>query len=226
MRSARWPSFSIRIFHDEYISEHARYHGYYGPLPLIQEMTRGVTDGLIVDVGANIGMVTMYSAALGHRVIAFEPLEENYAMALASLSLNPGFKDRVRLYQRVAHWDSRPLTLARNPTVTAGVRNSGCATLDPSRLDGVEGEGGYTVLPLTVDAAVGPSEVVQVLKIDVEGCACHVLRSAERLIAAMRVLFLEMELPRDVCGCDHVADMTWLMGLGYVPLVVQGNRLD
>ena len=51
------------------------------------------------------------------------------------------------------------------------------------------------------------------LKVDVEGCACHVLRSARELINSMRVGAMELEmLPRDVCGCDYESDVKWLLG--------------
>ena len=74
-------------------------------------------------------LVRRYAAALGHRVIAFEPLEENYRMALASVHMNQGFSSRVMLFQRAAHWGTEPLVLARNPTNTHGFRNSGAAPL-------------------------------------------------------------------------------------------------
>ena len=50
------------------------------------------------------------------------------------------------------------------------------------------------------------------MKVDVEGCQCHVLKSAEKLLGSGRVRYLMMEVtPMNVCGCNHKESMTTLL---------------
>ena len=57
-----------------------------------------------------------------------------------------------------------------------------------------------------------PARYVDLLKIDVEGCQCHVLRSAKRTLQEHRVKYIMIEVtPMNVCGCDHEASMNELL---------------
>jgi len=52
-----------------------------------------------LDVGANIGYFTLWAAALGHKVIAVEPMKKNIAQLRASVCLNgPAFASNIQLY--------------------------------------------------------------------------------------------------------------------------------
>ena len=42
----------------------------------------------VIDVGANIGVFTLYAAATGGRVYAYEPMPENYELLLRNLKRN------------------------------------------------------------------------------------------------------------------------------------------
>lgn len=65
---------------------------------------------------------------------------------------------------------------------------------------------------LTVVVGALSARYVDLLKIDVEGCQCHVLRSAKRALAEQRVRFIMIEVtPMNVCGCNHEASMTELL---------------
>jgi len=54
-------------------------------------------DSVFFDVGANIGVFSVYAAALGHRVHAFDPVAENHATLQKNLELN-GFGPRAACY--------------------------------------------------------------------------------------------------------------------------------
>ena len=54
--------------------------------------------GLVLDVGANLGYFTLVAAAMGHRVIAFEPMNFNLRRLASSLRRND-FASNVTVYQ-------------------------------------------------------------------------------------------------------------------------------
>ncbi|XP_042457932.1 uncharacterized protein LOC122042065 isoform X2 [Zingiber officinale] len=69
----------------------------------LQEFLEGKErdEGLVVDVGANVGMATFAAAAMGFRVVAFEPVFENLQRICDGMFLNRA-GDRVTLYAAAA----------------------------------------------------------------------------------------------------------------------------
>lgn len=59
--------------------------------------------GLIVDVGGNFGWFTLYSLALGCRVVVFEPIPAYREVMQLGISLNPGFGERVTVHPNVVY---------------------------------------------------------------------------------------------------------------------------
>ena len=59
--------------------------------------------GLVVDVGGNFGWFTLYSLALGCRVVVFEPIPAYQEVMRLGVSLNPGFADRIVLHGNVVY---------------------------------------------------------------------------------------------------------------------------
>ena len=55
-----------------------------------------------VDIGANIGWLSLNMAALGVQVIAFEPMKKNFEMFQSTLkkkmNVEKGISDRIKLY--------------------------------------------------------------------------------------------------------------------------------
>lgn len=56
-----------------------------------------VQDPLVLDVGANIGATSLWLAALGYRVHAFEPAARNFALMHCSYVINPSLHDTMWL---------------------------------------------------------------------------------------------------------------------------------
>lgn len=54
-------------------------------------------DSVFFDVGANVGVFSVYAAASGHRVHAFDPVAENHATLQKNIELN-GFGTRAACY--------------------------------------------------------------------------------------------------------------------------------
>jgi len=138
------------------------------------------SDDLFADVGANVGSYTVLAgAAIGSRVIAFEPAEEAFSWLILNLDLN-------KISEHVE---------ARREAVGAKVGTvSFTSGLDTTnRIDA----NGTISLPITMlDLAC--SRVPALIKIDVEGYEADVLRGAERILNDQTALAVVMELNDDV----------------------------
>jgi FkbM family methyltransferase len=60
----------------------------------------GIASGIVfLDVGANLGLFSLYAAATGvGKVLAFEPLSANAGLFIASILRNRGFAKKIQLY--------------------------------------------------------------------------------------------------------------------------------
>ena len=67
-------------------------------------------DGIVVDVGANVGMATFAAAAMGFRVAAFEPVYENLQRICDGVFLN-------RAWKRVAEFHAAASDRIGNVTI-------------------------------------------------------------------------------------------------------------
>ena len=155
-------------------------------------------DGLIVDVGGNVGWFTLYSLALGCRVAVFEPIPAFQEVMRLGLSLNPGFASRVTLYSNVVY-DAPGTYQLRVPRITGrGGKRLG--------MTGMVGSAGilktdWTAKATMVDAAsVRIDDILDrdvcLLKADGEGYEPQVLQTAQRLLSARNVPALQLELTR------------------------------
>ena len=160
---------------------------------------------LVVDVGANLGYFSLMAAAMGCRVIAFEPMERNVARFLASIARN---RAAITLYQNaVAHQAGRVVALrpthaatnyGNGQIITAGAED---ATTTTVRLDDV-----------------GITGTIDLLKIDVEGFELSVLDGARRLLCAgaiRRVVLEWSDATRANPECPAREGLRRLVAVGY-----------
>lgn len=122
----------------------------------------------VLDVGANIGVVTIPLAAKGARVIAYEVLGENVRFLEAGLRANR-LEDRVTV-RNVAAWES---------TVRLSFTGSSAwARVVPG--------GKPTHQAVEIDTDLSPTTNVTAVKLDVEGSEVHVLRGMSGLLKDQR----------------------------------------
>ena len=67
-------------------------------------------DGLVVDVGANLGWFSLLSASMGCRVLAFEPVPALGALLAASAEKN-NLSSRITLHRAVVSADTSPVAM-------------------------------------------------------------------------------------------------------------------
>jgi FkbM family methyltransferase len=135
---------------------------------------RALADGgLFVDVGANVGLYTIWAAELGAEVIAVEPAIDTFGLLQENIALN-GYQVTAVRAAAGAH-----LGTAR---FTAGLDAGNC--LDPA--------GPVETELVTVDSLAAGRHVTG-LKIDVEGFELDVLRGCADALADGRIGLIQLE---------------------------------
>jgi len=137
--------------------------------------------GTLVDVGANVGTMTLIGAKRG-KVYAFEPLPAIAERLEDNVALN-GFGERVFIIRSAAS-DSE-----------GEVRFKEQASNDSNRGTGsIRGDGNLIVKTTTIDAVVPPTEHVDVIKIDAEGHDARVLIGAQKTIERCKPVLIVEDL--------------------------------
>lgn len=138
--------------------------------------------GTVVDIGANIGAVSIYAAARGARVIAVEPEPSNADMLRRNIALN-GYDGQILCHQ------------------LAVTDRAGHAFIAPnhggSRLTSGSG---WEVETVTLDQlfVLAAVDDCSVLKIDVEGAEYDIIAGASMdTLARVRFLTLEFDAAPD-----------------------------
>jgi FkbM family methyltransferase len=129
---------------------------------------------LFIDVGANIGLYTIYAVERGARTIAVEPDPVNAERIRENLAAN-GYRAEVIEMAADAVAGTVGFTThlnERNHLIT-------------------DGRQGRCVAATTLDDLIG--ERTAMVKIDVEGAEDRVLRGAERALAERRIPLLQLE---------------------------------
>jgi FkbM family methyltransferase len=183
--------------------------------PCTVEWIAGFAPGeVLVDVGANVGMYTIWSAVTrGVRVFAFEPESQNYALLNRNILAN-GLDGRVKAYC-VALSDRSGLGELHLSQFIAG---GSCHSLDervdfrhePMRPAYTQGCVSATLDELVAGGKVPPPDHI---KIDVDGFEPQVVGGAERTIRSGRVRSLLIEINRNLD--DHMALVRRLDGWGF-----------
>jgi FkbM family methyltransferase len=158
-----------------------------------------VGGGLFLDVGANVGAYTIWTAECGAEVMALEPAADTFGLLLENIALN-GY--RVTAIQAAAG--------ARCGTArfTAG-RDAG-NHLDPC--------GPVETRLVTIDSLIGQRRVAG-MKVDAEGHEIDVLRGWTRALCERRIGLIQLEwnaMSQRLLGADRrpVADLLAQYGYG------------
>lgn len=143
----------------------------------------------LLDIGGNIGQVSLASAAAGHEVYTFEPVKSNYEHICRSIRQN-GFEKRVTIFNRA---------LASKPSVvqftSAGKNFGGIAVRESKEASGRQGvDYAYAaVIDRLRDILPDKSKPV-VLKVDIEGREMDALVGAAKFLREREIIHAFMEL--------------------------------
>ena len=134
---------------------------------------------LFVDVGANVGVYTLWAIEAGAEVIAVEPNPAARERLSSNLGLN-GYSAEIVPAALAESEGTMRLTTEldnQNHLILSGDSN---------------GTGSVEVPVLTLDGLVG-DRTVDGLKVDVEGAELLVLKGAQRLLGEQRIRLIQLE---------------------------------
>eukprot|EP00250_Pteridium_aquilinum_P012064 c20489_g1_i1 orf=500-1528(-) len=134
---------------------------------------------IVVDVGANVGMATFAAAAMGFKVLAFEPIAENIQKLCDGVYLNR-VSSLVQLYHLAVSNSPGHITMHK---VVGRLDNSAVSATGATLAFKANEVIPVTIKSVTLDSMLPPSSPVLLLKIDVQGWEYHVLKGATKLLS-------------------------------------------
>lgn len=161
-------------------SPHAVYRNPPNPREMYAWRRHLRPDDLFIDVGANIGIYTIFALDLGAKVIACEPDPHNFLRLQEHVALNA--------------YDAELLNVAVSDRPGTVRLTQGLDSYNHLVLDGGEG---LDVPATTLDEIVGERQVAGV-KIDVEGAERLVFAGAQRSLMEQRIDLIQVEWSIDL----------------------------
>ena len=176
------------------LSEHIEYRIYirgYFDLTVVNFIKKylEISSTLFIDVGANIGSVSIPVANLGVETISVEPVQHIFSKLLENISLNPGYVKTV--HKALVGSDFKEQTM----TLFSPVGNSGATSYKPNWNPSKGPNYSEIVDVLTLDQLVNSlnfdtHNFLILIKIDVEGMEVDVLSGSREVIRVFRPLFI------------------------------------
>lgn len=136
-------------------------------------------NGLVVDVGANVGMASFAAAVMGFRVLAFEPVFENLQRICDGIWFNR-VADLVTVFEAAASDHIGNITFYK---LVGRLDNSAISATGANLAFKSNKEVAVQVRTIPLDDIIPDTEPVVLLKIDVQGWEYHVLRGASKLLS-------------------------------------------
>jgi FkbM family methyltransferase len=159
------------------------------------------------DVGANVGVYSLYAALRGHTVYSFEPAPGNYYLLSRNVEIN-GFSERMSSFCLAFNDESRVDTFYMSTTELGGACSSFGEAID-FKGETYSAEFKQSMLGFTIDGFIqqfGPVFPTH-LKIDVDGIEKKILKGAPRTLEDPRLKSVLIELNTDLAECAEIIEM-------------------
>jgi FkbM family methyltransferase len=175
------------------------------------------SDELVMwDIGANVGVYSLFAGATGMRVLAFEPSAPNYFALNRNIELN-GLSDKILAFSLALYSKTGISRLHMGDTEVGGAFNS----LSESNYSGVEFEPTFYQgsLGITIDqlAEIGGNEnFPNIIKIDVDGNELHIIKGAKDTLRDPRLKSILIELTDANNELDDVKNILKQAGFAHV----------
>lgn len=146
---------------------------------VLEKMKARGRAGIVVDVGANVGMAAFAASAMGFRVLAFEPVFENLQRICEGIFFNRA-ESLVTVFAAAASDRLGNITFHK---LVGRLDNSAVSETGAKLAFKSNEEVTLQVKSIPLDEVILESEPVLLLKIDVQGWEYHVLKGASKLLS-------------------------------------------
>lgn len=136
-------------------------------------------NGIVVDVGANVGMASFAAAVMGFKVLAFEPVFENLQRICDGIWFNR-VASLVTVFEAAASDRTGDITFHK---LVGRLDNSAVSEVGARLAFKSNKEIAVQVKSIPLDKLIPPSQPVLLIKIDVQGWEYHVLKGAKKLLS-------------------------------------------
>ncbi|XP_065854403.1 uncharacterized protein [Euphorbia lathyris] len=184
----------------------------------IQGLLEGRKDrnGLVVDVGANVGMASFAAAVMGFKVLAFEPVFENLQRICDGIWFNR-VADLVTVFEAAVSDHIGNITFYK---LVGRLDNSAVSATGAKLAFKSNKEIAVEVRTIPLDELIPDTESVVLLKIDVQGWEYHVLRGASKLLSRKKgeapyVIYEEDERLLQASNSSAKEIRNFLQSVGY-----------
>lgn len=159
----------------------------------IDDMPEG---GVFWDIGANVGVFTLYAAKKGMQVMAFEPVANNYYILNRNILLN-GLSGAATAYC-IALSEGEQLSFINLSTDAAAGSGSGFGDkadrIQDSQGNDVDVTFSQGVLGIDIDTFISRYKVAtpEYIKLDVDGIELQILKGAKTALQGVREVLVEV----------------------------------
>jgi FkbM family methyltransferase len=147
---------------------------------------------VVIDIGAHVGVISCYIAKAhpGVKVLAYEPVPENYLRLLRNVKAN-GVEGQVEAYNLAVTGDGRPVKLYGDQATNSGGYSAYVPGPTPVHVEST------TLARILVEHSL---ERVKLLKVDAEGAEYEILTAADGVLDKVDWLAGEVHANMDLAA--------------------------
>jgi FkbM family methyltransferase len=147
-------------------------------------------DKVVIDLGGHIGTFSLMAAALGAKVIALEPNNDNADMLETNAAYN-NFEHNIKVIRKAVYTGSEPLEM-ENYYSDSVVKELGAIATEESNVSEKEDEETFTAETTTLEKIIEDIVEIDFLKIDIEWSEYKVIPTiTEEMMKKIKFIAIE-----------------------------------